>query len=49
MGPVGDYVSALYRALGLLVVAVLALAPLAIWKLIEIIIWLASRLHWSSP
>jgi hypothetical protein len=47
MGPVGDYVSALYRALGLLVLAVLLLAPLATWKLIEIIVWLAGHLHWS--
>jgi hypothetical protein len=45
--PIGDYVTALYRALGLLSVAVLVLAPLAVWKLVEIVWWLASHLHWS--
>ena len=40
-------VSALYRALGLLVLAVLLLAPLAIWKLVDVVLWLVSHLHWS--
>ncbi len=47
MDRIGSYTTALYRALGLLIIAVLLLAPLAIWKLVEIVLWLVSHVHWS--
>jgi hypothetical protein len=42
----GSFVTALIR---FAVFSVVFLVPLALWKLVEIILWAWARVHWGAP
>jgi len=45
----GGYTEALYRALGLLTLLSLFSVPLALWKFVDIVLWIARHVHWGQP